>query len=58
MKLSAPTSLTWIIALALGLLGILQRLGVVHVSIVRLDAFWFVTMGFALLVAGTTFKRL
>lgn len=58
MKLSAPTRLTWIVALALGLLGLLQRFGVIHVSAVRLDAFWLVAIAFALLVAGTTFKRL
>jgi hypothetical protein len=58
MKLSAPSTITFLIAIALGLLGLLQRLGVVHVSIIRLDSFWFVTAGFLLLAAGATFKKL
>ena len=58
MKLSAPTTLTWLIAVTLGALGLLQRLGIVAVAIVRLDSFWYVAAAFALMTAGTLFRKL
>jgi hypothetical protein len=58
MKLSAPTTLTWLVAVSLGVLGVLQHFGILHVSIIQLNSFWFVTAGFALLTAGTIFKKL
>jgi hypothetical protein len=31
---------------------------VLHVAIIRLDSFWWVSAGFALLAAGAMFKKL
>jgi hypothetical protein len=58
MKLSAPSTITWLIAVALGALGVLQHLSILQIAIIRLNSFWFVAAGFALLVAGTLLKKL
>lgn len=51
MRLSAPNKVLWLIAVILGVLGILAYLGVLPIGY----AFWLVTLGFVLLVIGTLF---
>lgn len=53
MKLSAPNKVLWLIAVILGVLGILAYLGVVPQLAVY--AFWLVVIAFVLLVIGTLF---
>jgi hypothetical protein len=50
MQLSAPKQLTWIIAVVLGVLGLLGSFGIlVPVGI----AFWLAFLGFAVLAVAT-----
>jgi len=56
MKTNAPTSLTWIIAVILGGLGIAGKF--VFIANVTANAFWLVAVGFVLLALGTILKRL
>jgi hypothetical protein len=56
MKLSAPTNLTFWIAVIFGVLGILGTL--VTRPFVSSYAFWFVVIGFVLLILGVTFKKM
>lgn len=53
MKLSAPNKVLWLIAVILGLLGILAYAGVLVPLAVY--AFWLVAIAFILLVIGTLF---
>jgi hypothetical protein len=54
MKLSAPKQVLWIIAVILGILGIVGKL--VTVAFVTTYAFWLVTIGLVILVIGTAMK--
>ena len=54
MKLSAPKQIVWMIAVVLGVLGILGYF--VTIPFASAYAFWLVTIGFALLVSGTALK--
>jgi hypothetical protein len=56
MKLSAPKNITWWIAVIVGVLGILGSF--VSLPFVSANAFWFVAIGFVLLVLATLFKDL
>lgn len=56
MNLSAPKSTTFYVALALGVLGFLGFL--IPLSIFTTYAFWFVFLGFALLVAAVLVPNL
>ena len=56
MKLNAPTKLVWTIALVLGLLGFIGSL--VSIPFVSGAAFWFVFVGWLLLVLATLLKGL
>ena len=56
MKLNAPTKLVWIIALVLGVLGFIGML--VSIPFVSGFAFWFVFVGWLLLVLATLLKGL
>jgi hypothetical protein len=51
MKLSAPKQITWIIAVVLGVLGLLGT--VTAIPVASANAFWFVGIGFALLAVAT-----
>ncbi|MEP6894446.1 MAG: hypothetical protein ABI986_02445 [Chloroflexota bacterium] len=51
MKLSAPKNVTWIIAVVLGVLGLLGTFAKIPVA--SANAFWFVFIGFALLAVAT-----
>jgi hypothetical protein len=54
MKLSAPKQVVWLAAVIVGVLGVLGTF--VAVPLVSANAFWFVTVGLAVLVLGTAFK--
>jgi hypothetical protein len=54
MKLSAPKKEVWIIAVVLGILGIVGTF--IAIPFVTAYAFWFVVVGFVLLVLGTFLK--
>lgn len=54
MKLSAPTQVVWVIAVVLGMLGILAYLGIVPP--LAAYAFWLVAIGFILLALATLLK--
>ena len=54
MRLNAPTKLVWVIALILGLLGFIGML--TSVPLVSENAFWFVFVGWLLLVLATMLK--
>lgn len=56
MKLSAPKIVTWWIAVILGVLGILAKLGIIPV--LSNVAFWLVVGGFVLLALATLLKDL
>ena len=56
MKLSAPKTITWWIAVVLGVLGILGTF--VSLPFVSSNAFWFVAVAFILLALATFFKSL
>jgi hypothetical protein len=56
-RLSAPTTVSFWIAVIVATLGILIHLGVFHVRL-GFDHFWLVAGGFLLLMAATLFKRL
>jgi membrane protein YdbS with pleckstrin-like domain len=56
MKLSAPKTVTWWIAVILGVLGILGNF--VTLPFVSANAFWFVAIGFVLLALATFLKDL
>ncbi len=54
MKLSAPKEVTFIIAVILGVLGVLASRGIIHTGY----AFTMVTVGFILLILGNIVKGL
>lgn len=54
--LSAPKGVTWIIAVALGLLGLLGHVGTI--SALSAYSFWLVTAGLVLLALATLLKEL
>ena len=56
MKLSAPKTITWWIALVLGVLGILGTF--ITLPLVSANAFWFVAVAFILLILATYLKDL
>ncbi|MDZ7262861.1 MAG: hypothetical protein ONB05_12250 [candidate division KSB1 bacterium] len=58
MKMSAPKVLTWLIAVIVGVVGILLKLGLIKIALISGFAFWLVVIGFGLLVLGTLFKGL
>jgi hypothetical protein len=56
MKLSPPKKITFWVSVILGLLGLIGTF--VTIPVVSGFAFWFVFVGFALLVAGLLLKGL
>lgn len=57
MKLSAPRQITWIIALVLGVVGILANLASIPAITPELG-FWLVVAGWALLLIATITRGL
>lgn len=58
MKLSAPKKNIWWIALILGVLGILIRIGVVTIATLSQYDFWLVAIAFVLLALATYLKKM
>ncbi len=56
MRLNAPTFPVWLIAVIIGVLGIVGHF--VFIQHVTTHSFWLVSGGFALLFLGTLFKGL
>jgi len=56
MKLTPPKVITWWIAVALGVLGLLGHFGTI--AALSAYSFWLVTAGLALLVLATLIKDL
>ena len=54
MQPSAPKSIVWIIALIVGVLGIVGYF--VAIPFVSAYSFWLILVGFVMLAVGTTFK--
>lgn len=57
MKLSAPKTVVWVIALIIGLLGLLCHLGVA-IPFICTYAFWLVVVAWLLLLLATLLKGL
>jgi len=56
MKLTQPKVITWWIAVILGVIGLIAKLGVIPA--LEPYGFWLVLIGFILLMLGTLFKGL
>ncbi len=56
MRLSRPKNTTWIVAVILGVLGIVGKF--VTLPVISGYAFWFVVAGFVLLALATYLKDL
>ncbi len=54
MKPSAPKSTLWLLALIVGILGIVGHF--VAIPFVSVYSFWLILAGFVMLALGTTFK--
>jgi hypothetical protein len=54
MKLNPPRTITWLVALIIGAIGIAAKLG----GILGDYAFWLVVIGFGILVFATLLKGL
>ena len=57
MKLTAPAGATWLIAVILGVVGILLHQDVLHFRL-GFESFWLVTAAFILLAVGALFRGL
>ena len=57
MKLSAPKQVTWIVALILGLVGILANQGILSIVTPALG-FWLLVAGWVLMLIATITKGL
>ena len=58
MKLSAPKFSTWLIAVIIGGVGILQHFRVIHIDALAPYSFHLLIIGFALLILATLFRKL
>ena len=60
MNLSAPQLLTWIVAVIIGLLGILIQIDVMSVPALEnlIRPFWLVSTGFVILAISNLFRSL
>jgi len=57
VRLTPPSTASWLIALIVGGLGLLLRLGVVHMRL-GVDSFWLVAGGFLLLLIASLVRGL
>jgi len=57
MRLTPPSTASWLIALIVGGIGILVHIGAVHVRL-GVDPFWLVGGGFLLLIIATLVRGL
>jgi hypothetical protein len=59
MKLSAPKMITWVVALVVGVIGILIHVGSLSIVAVPFGlGFWLVVVAFVLLLLATFMKGL
>ena len=58
MRLTPPATATWIIALVLGVLGILAHQGAFRIPGLGVDPFWMVTIGYVLLLVAPLVRGL
>ncbi|KAB1441103.1 hypothetical protein [Pseudodesulfovibrio senegalensis] len=60
MQMNSPKLLTWVIAVIIGLLGILIHVDVMSVPALEraVRPFWLVSAGFGVLALGNVFKGL
>jgi hypothetical protein len=58
VRLTPPAQTTWLVAVILGLLGILIRTGTLRFPGLGFDAFWLVVLAFVLLVIAPLSKGL
>jgi len=56
MKLSPPKQVTWLVALLLGVLGIVANYA--DLGVFTENKFWLVVIGFVLLILGTFLRGL
>lgn len=56
MKLNAPKQITWIIAVVIGIVGLIANF--VTIPVISPLAFWLVFVAFALLALGSYFEGL
>ena len=56
MKLNAPKKITWIIAVVIGVVGIIAKF--VTIPLLSVYAFWLVVIAFVLLALATYLKGL
>jgi heme A synthase len=58
MKLSAPKTITWVLAVLLGVVGLLIKLGIFQFAPLNAYAFELELIGLIILVLGTMFNGL
>jgi len=56
MRLTPPATATWIIALVIGVLGILAQQGAFRIPGLGIQPFWLVTIGYVLLLIAPLVK--
>ena len=54
MNLSAPTMVVFLISVVIAALGLLAKLSIL--SIIPVESFWLMTIGYIVLAAGCLFK--
>lgn len=58
MKLNAPKVVTWWIAVIIGVVGIVLKLGIVTIGALSASSFWLVAIAFVLLALASALKGL
>ena len=56
MRLTPPTQVLFLIALAFAVLGVLKHMG--KIKILPVDDFWFMTIAYGLLIIGILFPKI
>jgi hypothetical protein len=54
MKLSAPTQVVWIIAVVVGVIGVISALG--SITVLGANSFWLVVISWAIFLQNTQMK--
>jgi hypothetical protein len=57
MKMGRISAAAWFLAIGLGVLGLALRFGVLHITGLGIDSFWFVTAGFVILALAPLIRR-
>ncbi|NUO80445.1 hypothetical protein HUU05_10245 [candidate division KSB1 bacterium] len=55
-KMNAPNQTLWLIAVVLGIVGLLGKFSVISAAAIAGNAFWLVFAGFAVLAVATAVK--